>query len=184
MIHEYDCLLRPLEESDLEQVLAWRNSERIRKSMFSDEIISLADHLAWYERIKQSKHDIYQIFELCAKPVGLVCFTEISQHRRCSWGFYLGYEGLPKGTGSAMGYLALDSLFRETSIRKVTGEVLKNNAVSTAFHRKLGFVLEGELRDHVCKGSAFMNVLVFSHFRDSWLENRGNLFHDIFLPRD
>lgn len=154
--------LRKLQKGDLERVLIWRNSDRIRSQMYSDEIISLKNHLAWFERADQDPTKTNYLFELNGKPAGVISVTGIDlHHRKCYWGFYLGEENLPKGTGFAMGRLALDEIFSVLQMEKVYGEVFDFNEASIAFHRKLGFRQEGLLREHAFKNNARRNVILF-----------------------
>lgn len=178
-----DYNLRDLEEADLELVLHWRNSDRIRKSMFSDEIITFPEHIAWFNRVCKNPlgKSIYKLFEYLGSPVGLVSFTDIQKrNNKCFWGFYLGLEDLPKGTGSVMGFIGLEYAFEELSIRKVIGEVLRSNKASFQFHRKLGFSQEGILRKSVLKDNIYEDVYVLGLLKQEWLNNKSKLEKLIF----
>lgn len=165
--------LRPMADSDLERVLAWRNSERVRSCMFSDELIALADHRAWWERAKTSSTSVHLIFEVDGVPMGVVNFTGIDRRNgRCSWGFYVGAEDAPRGTGTIMGILALDHAFESLGMRKICAEVIGFNTASLGYHRKLGFAQEGCLVRHVLRGSGYEDVVLFALFAEDWPEAR------------
>jgi UDP-4-amino-4,6-dideoxy-N-acetyl-beta-L-altrosamine N-acetyltransferase len=162
--------LRPIQESDLPIILAWRNSPRIRMAMFNEDIITLEEHQKWFQRIQSDPNAIYLIFEIGSFPVGTVNFTSIDRkNQRCLWGFYIGLEDLPKGTGFRMGCLALDYAFELLNMRKICGEVLANNLPSRNFHRKLGFSEEGHFKEHVLKGDTYHDVVLFSLLKNDWL---------------
>lgn len=161
--------LRPMTESDLEQVFSWRNSERVRKYMYTDHLISYAEHRAWFSGISKDPGSIHLIFEFETRPVGVVNITQIDTvNRRCHWGFYLGVDDLPKGVGSAMGFCALQFMFSELSMRKITGEVLSFNASSLRFHERLGFTEEGIFKQHVIKSGVPVDVVVLAIFDCDW----------------
>lgn len=168
--------LRPMTDTDLDRVLAWRNSERVRSCMFSEQLIAPEEHLAWWERAKSSPTSVHLIFEVSGAPQGVVNFTSID-HRdsRCFWGFYIGAEDAPRGTGTIMGILALDYAFRTLGIRKVCAEVIGFNTASLGYHRKLGFAQEGCLTRQVLRGSRYEDVLLFALFAEDWSEARGSL---------
>jgi RimJ/RimL family protein N-acetyltransferase len=93
MPNSEECCLRLLEEKDLAMVLDWRNSDRVRSSMFNNHIITMDEHLAWYSRLQQKKNDVCLIFEWQGKPVGVLNFVDYDlENNTCHWGFYLGSE--------------------------------------------------------------------------------------------
>lgn len=164
--------LRSIKESDLKTVLTWRNSERIRSQMFSDHIINEPEHRSWFESLL-NHNTVVLIFECCNRPVGLSDFKEIDeQNHRCIWGFYLGESDLPRGTGLLMGYLSMEYAFNTMNMRKVYSEVLATNTVSLSYHKKLGFVTEGVLRQHVIKQNQYIDVSIFGLLKSDWEHNR------------
>jgi UDP-4-amino-4,6-dideoxy-N-acetyl-beta-L-altrosamine N-acetyltransferase len=149
--------------------------------MFTDRVIRWDEHVAWFRTTSQSESMKHLIFELSGRPAGLVNFSQIDKvNRKCVWGFYLGEEGLPKGTGAAMGYLALDDMFNRFDLHKISGEVLGKNVISINFHKKLGFKEEGHFHEHVMKNGEFDDVLFFSLFQSAWHKHKLRLAERIF----
>jgi UDP-4-amino-4,6-dideoxy-N-acetyl-beta-L-altrosamine N-acetyltransferase len=184
MVHDnkrhVDPRLRPIAASDLDILLSWRNSDRIRSVMFSDHIISRDEHRSWFENITKSDSSIFLVFEYEQRPAGLVYFTNIDRmNGKCFWGFYLGDETLPAGTGIKLGILGLDYAFDHLGMRKVSGETFVFNAAGVNFHKKLGFVEEGRLARHILKNGKFEDVILFSLFKEEWDRRR----HDLRTPR-
>ena len=164
-----DCRLRPVEEADLEKVLEWRNSDRIRSVMFTDRFISREDHRAWYERLRNDENSRCLIFEVRGRLAGVVNVVQIDrQNGRCTWGFYLGEAGSPPGSGMAMGYQALEYIFENLCLRKLCGEVLASNIKSIEFHKKLGFTEEGRYLRHVLKNGRYEDVVAMALFNEDW----------------
>ncbi|MBJ6801705.1 UDP-4-amino-4,6-dideoxy-N-acetyl-beta-L-altrosamine N-acetyltransferase [Geomonas propionica] len=183
MIQRKNCLLRRIEERDLEMVLRWRNSDRIRHNMYTDHVITLQEHKAWFEKTKQTDGALHLVFELENRPIGLVYYVGIDRHNgRAEWGFYLGVEDAPRGSGSALGVLGVEFAFMELKLRKLCGEVLGYNEASLRFHRKLGFCEEGRLVRHVEKHGEYHDVVLFALFEEDWQKNRKALeelaFHE------
>lgn len=168
--------IRPMTQEDLSRVLAWRNSERVRSCMFSDQPIVLMDHLAWWERARANTLAKHLIFEVDGMPMGVVNFTGIDrQDGRCDWGFYLGESNAPKGTGTFMGVLALDHAFGALGIRKVCAEVIGFNVASLGYHRKLGFKEEGRRVRHRLRADRLEDVVLFAMFAEDWPDARKQL---------
>lgn len=181
MPNREDYQLRKLEKSDLEMVLNWRNSERIRSNMYTDHVINLDEHLTWYERIKDDKTCIYLICEYQHKPIGLIYFTEIDKNNsKCYWGFYLGELEIPLGSGSVLGFLSMEYIYEIIAIRKVCSEVLAFNEKSLNLHKKLLFQEEGIFRKHIYKNNEYQDVICLALFKDIWLENKDKLAKIVF----
>ncbi|MFZ5632095.1 MAG: UDP-4-amino-4,6-dideoxy-N-acetyl-beta-L-altrosamine N-acetyltransferase [Bacillota bacterium] len=165
-----------MEKADLEKVLEWRNSDRIRAVMFTDRLITMDEHRAWYEGIKNDENTLCFIFEVQGSPAGVVNVVGIDRRNgRCSWGFYLGEAGAPRGTGTAMGLLALEYVFEVLGLRKLCGEVLASNTKSIEFHKKLGFVEEGRFIKHVLKDGKYEDVVAMALFNEDWVRIKQRL---------
>jgi len=161
--------LRPLLPSDADLMLRWRNSDRIRAVMYTDELITPNRHRMWFQEISRRIDICYRLFEVDGVSVGLVYFTQIDRlQKRCVWGFYLGENSLPKGTGSHLGFLGLEYAFNELDMKTIRGESFMFNFPALALHRKLGFTQETQLQTHVKKNGHDENVAVFTLTKEDW----------------
>jgi UDP-4-amino-4,6-dideoxy-N-acetyl-beta-L-altrosamine N-acetyltransferase len=176
MPKQEDFRLRPLGRSDLPLVLEWRNSDRVRANMYSDHVIAMDEHVAWFDGLQRKKKTIVQIFEHFSKPLGVVNITDIDKkNEKCSWGFYLGDVSAPRGFSSIMGFLSLEYIFEVLKMRKLCGEVLAFNAKSVHYHERLGFTVEGRLARHVFKNGVYEDVVCMALFNDTWADNKEKL---------
>ena len=159
--------LRPMSEGDLQKVLRWRNSERIRAVSFTDHEISWEEHLAWYELSKDDDSMQPMVFEHRARPIGVVNFVRIDRRARSSeWGFYMGERNGPKNSALAMGFIALDYAFHTIGLLKVVGRSFVSNKAALRYHERLGFrVLECERVD---KGGETLDVVRLGLTGESW----------------
>ncbi|MHB8482289.1 MAG: UDP-4-amino-4,6-dideoxy-N-acetyl-beta-L-altrosamine N-acetyltransferase [Nitrospiria bacterium] len=161
--------LTPISESDLERVLEWRNAKRIRANMFSDHLISMEEHKAWFEKLKKDEFSTFLIFRFQKKPIGIISISQWDKRNQtCFWGFYIGEPDAPKGCGTFMGFLGLEYIFKSLKVRKVCGEVFAFNSASIRFHQKLGFVKEGRFKEFILKNGKYEDVLFFSLFQKKW----------------
>lgn len=171
-----DYRLRPIREEDLETVLRWRNSERIRSNMYTDHIISQEEHRTWFRNLQGDERSACLVFECRSRPVGIVSFSRIDRNNgKGDLGFYLGEPDLPKGTGSVLGVLGLEYAFDMLNLRKLCGEAFSFNEASTGFFRRLGFSEEGRFVRHVLKYGKFEDVVSFALFREDWQRDRERL---------
>jgi UDP-4-amino-4,6-dideoxy-N-acetyl-beta-L-altrosamine N-acetyltransferase len=181
LVERRDCRLRPIEERDLPLVLAWRNSDRIRRNMYTDHVISPDEHAAWFRRLRKESPPVFLVFEHAGVPAGAVNISGRDlKDNRCNWGFYIAREDAPKGCGMAMGYLGLEHIFESMNIRKLIGEAFAFNRASVAFHQKLGFVQEGYFVRQRLKNGTYEDVVSFALFREEWQARKDALARACF----
>lgn len=166
---EASIWLRDVVEQDLEQILNWRNSDRIRAQMYTDEPITMENHLKWFSKASKDEQVSLKIFEFEGVPAGFVHITYRDRRNGIAhWGFYLGRDDLPKGTGSQMGSLALHHAFEVMGVRKLIGEAFAFNTASIRLHEKLGFRQEGIYRNHILKNGRYEDIVCFARFQDEY----------------
>lgn len=131
--------LVPLTEQRLMLILPWRNAPAVRQSMFHQNIISEAEHQAWFLRLQQNNNARWFVHEKSGVYDGVVYFTDINlQDRSTLWGFYLAPDAAP-GSGTLLGIDGLDMAFDTLQLETVYAKVLTDNKKSIRFHLKLGF---------------------------------------------
>lgn len=175
------CSFRKLKKEDLERVLKWRNSDRVRENMYTDRLITLDEHQAWFERMEELQTSQHFIFEYCGIPLGIVNITQIdSYNQKCSWGFYIGEVTAPPKSGLAMGYFAINYIFEELNIRKICAEAFAFNKASICYHQRLGFETEGIMREHVIKKQCFEDIMCFALFNNQWQTHKLSIYKESF----
>lgn len=163
------CALREMTEADLPSVLSWRNADHVRRFMFTDAIITEAEHLAWWERTSADDATRHYIFELDGVPAGVVNVTGIDPlDGTASWGLYLAAQDAEPGTGSAMAWLALSEVFGPLGVRKLLCEAFAFNEAALGLYEKLGFRREGLRVAHRTHADAFEDVVELALFADDW----------------
>jgi len=159
--------LRPMAESDLEQVFGWRNHPEIRCYMYSTHQIRMDEHRAWYTSSNTNPNIELLIYEQSGKARGFVNITRTSCADVADWGFYLAPDA-PKGCGRELGKQALNYAFANLSLHKVCGQVLGFNTRSIAFHKSLGFTEEGRLREQHFDANKYHDVVCFGLLSNEW----------------
>jgi UDP-4-amino-4,6-dideoxy-N-acetyl-beta-L-altrosamine N-acetyltransferase len=169
-------MLRPLEKSDLELILRWRNAPTARKAMFSQHEISLEEHRAWFQRIQEDDTQQWFLFlDDDGFPSAVVNFIQIDQvQKKAFWGFYTKPES-KRGTGLRMSLEALDKAFDNMGLEKINAEVLGSNLRSLDMHKKVGFIQEGCFRKHFLDGRKSVDVVRFGLLQKEWAQAKINL---------
>ena len=138
MVEEYT--IRPLEEKDLEMVLAWRNSERVHSKMLTDHKITWQEHFGWFQRTKENPVKRNLIFEYQGRPVGYIGYTEYDEEKMsCSPGAYLGETDVPIDAGLVLFYMALEYAFAALHMKRLETSVFKDNKKAMRIDKFLGY---------------------------------------------
>lgn len=174
LVNQADFLgkLRPIDDSELELMLSWRNSDEVRKNMYTTSIIELNDHLQWYANVQKSLNKCYLMYENQRKPLGIVAFTDIDAvNKQSSWAFYSDPKS-PRGTGGKMEFLALDYAFNVLKMHKLSCEVLDYNTAVIRLHKKFGFRQEGYFREQHLHQNHYCGVYRFGILKAEWQKER------------
>jgi len=159
--------LRELRQGDLPQVLTWRNHLQVRRHMLTQHEISAEEHAQWFSKLQQDPQRHAVLVHEQQQPLGLAHFTQVNSQGVVDWGFYLTPDA-PKGSGSKLARMALDFAFQQQGWHKVCGQVIASNAASRRFHLKMGFTLEGVLRQQALICNEWLSLWCFGLVSSEW----------------
>ncbi|WP_339651680.1 UDP-4-amino-4,6-dideoxy-N-acetyl-beta-L-altrosamine N-acetyltransferase [Halopseudomonas pelagia] len=160
-------LIRRMTGNDLEQVLSWRNHPDVRRFMYTQHEITLAEHIRWFDRASVDTARHLLIFEIDGEAQGFINLHEIAPGGIADWGFYAA-PNAHKGTGRQLGNKLLQYAFGELGFHKICGQALAFNERSIQFHLRLGFEQEGILRDQHFDGQQYHSVVCFGLLATDW----------------
>ena len=160
--------VRRMSKHDLEYVLSWRNHPDVRRFMLKQHEITAHEHHAWFERASKDATCALLVIEEKNQPAGSVVFSGIQANSTADWSFYSS-PGSPAGTGKRVCSMALNFVFNELNIHKVTGRVLAYNVASIRLHQRLGFIQEGNLRDQILINENHHDLLCFGVLSSEWV---------------
>lgn len=87
-------------------------------------------------------------------------------NRTCELGIMIGNKDQRgKGYGKEACELVIDYCFHRLNLRKITLAVFSNNTKAMSLYDKLGFVVEGRMRNHIFKQGAYHDKIWMSLFR-------------------
>lgn len=135
--------------------------------MFSQSVIELEEHKAWFKRVSMENDSLWLLYlEAEGIPRGIVYFTNVDRStRHAFWGFYAAPDA-PPGTGTKMGNEALDFFFNRLGFHKLNADVLESNERSHFFHSKLGFQVESIFYNHYLGSEGYESVTRFALIKD------------------
>ena len=150
-----------LNEKEREMVLRWRNNEEIRKWMFTDQIISLEEHLEFIGSLRRDSRNFYFLVKRASEYLGVMCLTRVDLRNRNAYlGIYVNPEKKISGVGSVLGEILLKLAFDVTKLHTLKLEVFEDNERAIALYKRLGFVEEGRLREFVFRDGRWKDVIV------------------------
>jgi UDP-4-amino-4,6-dideoxy-N-acetyl-beta-L-altrosamine N-acetyltransferase len=154
-------------KDDLPMLLAWRNHPDVRRHMFTQHEISLAEHHHWFSKINNDPSYCLLIVEEAAEAIGYVQFSNVGVGAVANWGFYVRPDG-PKGAGRKLGVIAINYAFGALRVHKVCGQAIESNQASIGFHKRLGFHLEGILREQQWIEGVHHSLYCFGMLSSEW----------------
>lgn len=165
-----DVKLRLAGPQDSERMLAWRNLPEIRRWMYTDHVISQAEHERWFAGALENQTRRYWIIELDGAPVGLANLADIDLgQRRAAWAYYLADPSVRgRGVGAFVEYFVIEHVFRELGLGKLWCEVLVENEAVWKMHEAFGFQREALFREHVWKDGVPSDVVGLGLLARDW----------------
>ncbi|WP_111976537.1 UDP-4-amino-4,6-dideoxy-N-acetyl-beta-L-altrosamine N-acetyltransferase [Algibacillus agarilyticus] len=161
-----------LDRAHLSLVLAWRLSSAVSEFMFSDISPDPQLQLAWFENLKQRTDVNYWVIYYQQSPIGVISQNDISrEHKRCSWGFYIGDQAC-KNLGGLVPPYFYNFVFLDPSINKITAEVMSNNTQVVKLHKLHGYREVGVWQEHIYKKGNVYDVHLMELHREDWINKK------------
>jgi len=166
--------LRPLESSDLGFLHGLRSDSDIACGFFAWRPITQSQQEKWYDSAMKDLAKVLFIAEIVrletVEPHGRIGFCQVADidHRNGTaevGGFMISKSSQGRGYGSKMIDMLVEFCFNDIGLRKLYLEVFANN-IAVGVYKKLGFMIEGTLKEHVWKSGCWQDVLIMSKFRE------------------
>jgi UDP-4-amino-4,6-dideoxy-N-acetyl-beta-L-altrosamine N-acetyltransferase len=165
--HEF--VLRALKPTDQDTILRWRNSDYVRTHMFTPDLIAPEEHAGWFEKVLLMDPRLYRVLSLADRDLGFVSFARDDDlYAIWTWGLYIGEQDAPRGSGSALGAMALTHAFTELEAIQVVSEAMAANERAIRLYDRLGFRRVGmRVITRTTPGTP-EDVIIFSRSHSAW----------------
>jgi UDP-4-amino-4,6-dideoxy-N-acetyl-beta-L-altrosamine N-acetyltransferase len=130
--------LMPAIAGDEATVLRWRNSPRIQMWMRNRQPISADEHAIWFQAALSAIPPTRYLLHCETVPVGFVHFRRLVG-TEWEWSLYVGEPSAPRGSGTALGILALDAALGQLGATHVYSSALLGNERAIRLYERLGF---------------------------------------------
>ena len=154
-------VLRPIDYSDTENIIKWRNSSHVSENFIYREKLTKEIHLNWMKEKVETGKVIQYIIIYNELPIGSVYFRDISIHNESAeYGIFIGEEyAKGKGIGTRVAKLFVDFGFRILKLHKITLRVLAKNSIAISSYKNAGFQFEGYFQDMEKIDGKFQDVI-------------------------
>lgn len=164
MIQGDRVLLRPMERDDVDAVVRMRSDPTVLAQLFGEAPPTRDGHLRWFEemRARGDRQEFVIMDRASGHAVGTIGLSRIDPaHRRAEYGVLIGEANArDKGFAAEASRLLLGYAFGRLGLNRVYLHVFSENEAAIRLYRRVGFVPEGILRQHVYKGGRFRDVAV------------------------
>lgn len=173
--HNYGVRLS--KDIDFNDALTCRNNPVIRNWCRENDDISPDTQKKWAESLTNNNSlRMYAVTDnygsLTTDPIqfGVCGLTNINwYHRTAEWSLYID----PKYQGKGYAYKALLTLlhhgFMSLNLNRIYGEIFYNNLVCLNLAFKIGFKVEGTLRQTYYKNGRYINSVIESMLKDEFI---------------
>ncbi len=141
-----EAKLRPVQITDSDLLLKWRNNSFVRKMSFDHKIISKQEHTKWITNTQDPSKGIWLIYSEGNVEIGH-CNCVFLSEDTVYWSFYLDQGKFSRGTGKRMLAFFLKELFHQKRVNKVKAKVLNSNQKSKEIHKHFGFICRNKFTE-------------------------------------
>lgn len=175
MIASERIRLRGMERADLPNFVAWLNDPEVRQGIAAFLPMSVVREEQWFEAMLKNPPE-EQPFSMEANIDGKWTLIGSIGLRNIDWlsrkaeiGIMIGEKSQwNKGYGSEAMQLMLQHSFETLNLHRIYLKVFANNPRAIRSYEKVGFVLEGRLREaHFTQGT-YIDDLIMSILRPEW----------------
>jgi RimJ/RimL family protein N-acetyltransferase len=158
--------LRAISASDIQTTLTWNNQVDLKELYFGHPFpVNIEMEREWYDKILRSNIPT-TVFGIELKEekklIGLASLKNISLiHRKAEFAIFIG-DNMERGKGysTEASIKTLNFGFNQLGLVRIYLFVQSNNEAAIKLYEKVGFKLEGELRNSVYKNGIFINEKV------------------------
>jgi diamine N-acetyltransferase len=172
MLEDGLIYLRKLEETDLDRTWEWVNDPDFFLMMGVDAPVTKTAQKRWFDKLDRINCKI--VFAICLregdKHVGNVSLDLIDyRHRNARLSIVLADPALRgRGIGSQAIELLLEYAFSFLNLHRLYCKAAAGDARILSFYSKLGFKLEGQLREHEYISGRYVDKIILGLLREEW----------------
>jgi RimJ/RimL family protein N-acetyltransferase len=164
--------LRPLETEDAATLVPWFNDPDVSRFLMRHRPLTFAEEVEFLRRIAESPSDLVLGMALRSddRLIGTTGLKEIDvRNRHAEFGIAIGdrnYWG--KGCGTEATHLVIRHAFETLNLHRVSLRVYEYNDRALKVYQKVGFRIEGRLRQDTFLEGRYWDTVVMAVLREEW----------------
>lgn len=164
--------VRPIVESDLENIMNWRMDPDITRYMNTNPKLTLEGQKKWFAGIQQNTDVRYWIIEVDGVAAGVINLTGLNREDGVlGWAYYVGEKKLRSmKLALALEMSLYDYIFEELGKNALIGDIFTLNKGVIALHLLCGSRIVEEKKAHVEKEGVRYDVTFMEMTAGRWQE--------------
>jgi [ribosomal protein S5]-alanine N-acetyltransferase len=162
--------LRPVEAEDAAIVVPWFNDPDVTRLLLRYRPLTLAEEIEFLQRMRSSETDLVLGIALCETDalIGMTGLHHIeARNRHASFGISIGEkQHWGKGYGTEATGLVIRHAFQTLNLNRLWLHVYEYNTRAIRVYEKLGFRMEGRLRQDTFREGRYWDTLVMGVLRE------------------
>ena len=147
----------------------WEIQCKINSGLISP--FTLDDELEWFEQNRKNKEEFHSfaIRKIQDKTyIGGCGYHNVNyKNRTCQVGIVINQKKFQnQGFGTEAFQLLINYLFKEMNIRKILLNVFANNSRAIHVYKKIGFIVEGTLKNNIYREGHYWDELIMAKFSE------------------
>lgn len=169
MFRYKNIYLRPIEEKDLEIIRGMRNDPSTWMNLTDITLIDKWSQKNWFDTIAKQKLN-KRYFSVCTDKNHFVGLVRMDEFDWVNHSVRIGTDVLPRLRGKGYGTLIMEMLvqysFRYYNMHRLWLLVLETNKRAQHIYRKVGFKVEGALREAIFRDGRYYDYVVMSLLKE------------------
>jgi RimJ/RimL family protein N-acetyltransferase len=164
--------LRGVEPEDAAAFAAWLSDPDVRRNLMRQRPLTVADEIEYIKRVNASETDLLLgvVLREGDRLIGGLGLHQIDvRNRHACFGISIGdKEQWDRGYGTEATRLLLAHCFEVLNLNRVWLQVYEYNGRGIHVYEKLGFRVEGRLRQHTFRDGRYWDVITMGVLREEW----------------
>jgi RimJ/RimL family protein N-acetyltransferase len=164
-----NCVIEDLSVAFAADIMRWKNDKSLSELILSNyQTTTIEEAENWIFRNSTDKNQvlkgIFVVINAQKILVGIVRLMYIdTKNKHAEFGIYIGdSQHRGKGYGQIATQLIVDEAFVKQGLHKVYLKVDESNIAAIKSYQKVGFEIDGRLKDHVFDGTNYKTLLLMS----------------------
>ncbi len=183
MMEKITLSFRPAEPRDASVICEQRNNGD-RRFLKNPSLMSIGETETWLENLGPNSKR-FMVMRDCEMPyshldaknyyIGIIRIDHIDYHNRnCEIGLDIFDHCKGMGLAAPIYNWLLNYLFNDLNMHSVYLEVLETNERAKHIYQKLGFVLDGILRERIYRDGKYIDYLMFSLLKSEYNKRKNS----------